>query len=759
MLALMANFQGMNAQDEFYDINTIQEIEISFYQSNWDYVLDTMKTGSGNYLMARWVKINGVQFDSAGVKYKGSSSYDASFAKNPLHISLDEFKNQSYQGIASIKLANFYGDPSMIREPLAYSILAGYMDCSRSNFATVTINSTFMGLYSNDESVNKKFCSTHFYSSGNTFIKGSPDQPGPTSKSNLKYISADSSDYFGKYELESNHGWNDLVELCDIVTNQPSALSSSLDIDRVIWMLAFNNVLVSLDSYSGWFSQNHYVYKDDSGIYDPVIWDLNMSFGGFPFAGTQNGGSGSLTVDDMKQLTPLLHSTHTDWPLIYNILGQSSWQKMYYAHMRTIIQEHFANGSYLETAQMMQDLVNVTVQNDPNKFFTYQQFQQGLTSDFTFGTYTVPGIQNLMDSRAAYLMSTSGLTTVPPVISGITPVPAQPEFNTTVTIRATVNEMGGSGTVMLGLRFEQSDHFVTQQMFDDGNHNDGSAGDNIFGSSFTMSAPMAQYYIYAENAQAAAFSPAHAEHEFYSLSAIIPTAGPGDVVINEFLAKNTADTTNEFGNYEDWIEFYNMTSEPVDLFGLFLTDDYTDPVKYTFPVNTIIDPHGFFIVWADEEDTVSEYLHVNFKLSASGEAIMLSNGLGVVLDSLTFGEQTADVSLGRCPNGVGTFSTLDIPTFGYENYCPEFIQDHAGNLLKFTIAPNPFRDQFVISSNDIKVFSAELFNSSGMKIDKKTGENGQIRYSDSVLPKGIYFILVKNEKNEVIGSGKVIKLN
>jgi len=297
MIVLMAIAGASPAQEDLYDLNTIQQIEISFTQSNWDYIMDTAKAGSGSYLMAQWVKINGVQYDSVGVKYKGSSSYDPSFAKNPLHISLDEFKNQSYQGYASIKLANGYGDPSMIREVLSYEILAGYMDCPRSNFARVYINGDYTGLYTNDESVNKKFCSTHYYSSGNTFIKCSPELPGPSSKSNLKYISSDSSDYFGKYELESEYGWNDLVDLCYVLKYDITIIESVVDIDRALWMLAFNNVLVSLDSYSGWFSQNYYLYRDNTDHYNPVIWDLNMSFGGFPFAGTQGGGSGSLTVN------------------------------------------------------------------------------------------------------------------------------------------------------------------------------------------------------------------------------------------------------------------------------------------------------------------------------------------------------------------------------------------------------------------------------------------------------------------------------
>src|SRR6185436_13301815 len=217
-----ANVTGQN----FYAVDSIRKIEISFTQPNWDFQMDTAKDGADGYLMAQWVKINGVQFDSAGVKYKGNVSYDSSYSKNPVHIALDEFKSQSYQGIKDIKLSNGYADPSLIREVLSYAILKNYADCPMANFAQLYINGDYIGLYANVENIGKSFCSSHFYSSQNTFIKCSPVvSPGPGTKSNLKYISAsDSTAYFNFYEIKSTTGWNDLVNLCDTVTNHPGSL-------------------------------------------------------------------------------------------------------------------------------------------------------------------------------------------------------------------------------------------------------------------------------------------------------------------------------------------------------------------------------------------------------------------------------------------------------------------------------------------------------------------------------------------------------
>src|SRR5690242_17521618 len=169
-------------------------------------MMDTAKYGAEDYIMADSVRVNGTLFQNVGVKYKGNSSYDSTYIKNPLHIELDAYVNQSYQGFTDIKLGNGYGDPSMIREVLSYEILKNYMDCPRANFAQLYINGNYVGLYSSAESINKEFCSQHFYSSQNTFIKCNPTIiPGPTTKSNLRYLSADSSMYSVRYEVKSNY--------------------------------------------------------------------------------------------------------------------------------------------------------------------------------------------------------------------------------------------------------------------------------------------------------------------------------------------------------------------------------------------------------------------------------------------------------------------------------------------------------------------------------------------------------------------------
>ncbi|MFN8165897.1 MAG: hypothetical protein U0X76_06940 [Bacteroidia bacterium] len=92
LLLLTGLLPAVTAQS-FYDLNTIQTIEINFDQPDWDYQMDTTKIGASiTFIVAAYISINGVQLDSVGVKYKGNSSYDSTYIKNPLHVHSTNFK-------------------------------------------------------------------------------------------------------------------------------------------------------------------------------------------------------------------------------------------------------------------------------------------------------------------------------------------------------------------------------------------------------------------------------------------------------------------------------------------------------------------------------------------------------------------------------------------------------------------------------------------------------------------------------------------
>jgi len=138
------------------------------------------------------------------------------------------------------------------------------------------------------------------------------------------------------------------------------------------------------------------------------------------------------------------------------------------------------------------------------------------------------------------------------------------------------------------------------------------------------------------------------------------------LVINEFVAKNDGFMQDENGDYDDWIEIYNYGNNAVDIGGMYLTDDLSQPTKWRIPENvpsiTTIAGHSYLLIWADDE-TSEGPLHASFKLDASGEEIGLFGIDGqTLIDGITFGPQIADESYGRYPDASDNWQILKSPT-------------------------------------------------------------------------------------------------
>lgn len=687
IVAFIVAYGITQGQDNFYDISTIQTIEIEFGFENWDYRLDTAKHGSDGYTMAQKVIINGISFDSVGVKFKGNSSYDSTYIKNPFTIALDEYKNQTYQGYKTLKLANCFADPSMIREVLSYQIVKNYIDAPKANFAKIIVNKKPLGLYSNVESINKSFCSSRYGSSKGAFFSCSPTvKPTPQTKSNLLYLDTkDSTAYMKYYEIKSDAGWAELITLCDSLTNNPGSITRVMDIERVLWMLAINTVMVNLDSYTGVFSQNYYLYRDGEQYWNVIPWDYNMSFGGFPFLGASNTSMGTLSLTGLQNLSVTAHSSDKYWTLISAVMNDADLKKRYMAHCKTLVEEIFANGQYIVMAETLRTLINEEVKNDTHKFYSDEQFTASMNTGVNIGNYAVPGIIELMSARVNYLQQLPEILAPSPTVI-IEPI-NNPVLQSTVNVKVTTISNDAVKKVELHLRFNEYSHFETIPMYDDGAHNDGAANDGQYGCEFVMKDNIVHYYVYAANEATGRYVPSRSSKEYFMAKAKTGSAIKGDVVVNEFLASNSAGAQNEQDEYADWIELFNNTTSDIDLAGFTLSDDINKPTKFTFPAESIIPAKGYLAVWADENKTTDEYIHVNFKLSASGETILLRTGEGITLDSVVFEAQEADISLGRCPDGVGAFVTMMQPTFFKTNNCLSNIAEH--NEAITSVYPQP----------------------------------------------------------------------
>lgn len=105
------------------------------------------------------------------------------------------------------------------------------------------------------------------------------------------------------------------------------------------------------------------------------------------------------------------------------------------------------------------------------------------------------------------------------------------------------------------------------------------------------------------------------------------------VVLNEFMPKP--------GDNKDWVEIYNISSNPIDITGWKLVD--TTGVFVTF--SAILAPDSFLVATESA------------RLNNGGDTIFLTNSDNAIVDtkSYTGGEVVTDNSIGRNPDGIGNW--------------------------------------------------------------------------------------------------------
>lgn len=702
-----------------YDDTQIHDFELQFWQPGWwDTLVANFQQEDLPYMPARFI-FNGVVYDSVGVRFKGNSSYFGyPGVKKSFKIKFSAFKpDQRFYGLKTINLNNGFKDPSFLREKMFLDFLNKYIPSMRSNFARLTINGVYWGLYINVEQVNKGFLQSRFGENedGNLY-KGDP-------QGWLIWLGPDPEPYQLNYEKKTNetqNDWSDLIHFIDVLNNTPlpdlpQALEKLFRVNNFLKFLAMNNLFVNLDSYVG-TGHNYYLYHQDfSGKFIHIPWDVNEAFGNFSFG---------MPLNAIMNLPIFwLPPPNQPRPLVKRLWDVPEYRTTYLRYLNYFVQEEFREDSLFPRIDTLHNFIRAAVYADTNKMFSDAQFEQNVNDHVFWNQFAIPGLKPFIITRRNSVIQQlqgGGLGVVGNVY---------------------INEILAENQSVIADEAGEYDPCIEL-------YNDNPGEVNLLGMYLSDDAAHPEKWKLPElTVPGKGFrvlwldgdtlqGPAHVNFTlngqggFLQLSDIditlvdsagyptlpvdvsygrlpdgsnnwftfqTPTLGfsnetqfTTDLVINEFMASNDTTIADEFGEYDDWVEIFNPDTVAKNLLGLYLTDDLSNPTRWAFP-DTTIPPGGFLLIWTDD-DPEQGPLHTTFKLSASGEQIGIFNGVDF-LDSLTFGPQTTDISYGRLPDGGINWQFFTHATPGYSNATTSI---QSGDVVApeqialFPNYPNPF---------------------------------------------------------------------
>ena len=331
---------------ELYDPYKVHSINIEFYNPGYDSILQARWDVDDKTYELADITVNGVTYDSVGARYKGNSTFflarETDNPKFPFNIDVEHVHNdQDVMGYEKLKLSNALFDVTFVKETLGYLSEGLYLPTPQAGYMNVSVNGTLMGLYVNVESINKQFLRKHFGNDQGTFFKCEPQfhfgedyLAGP----DLKWYGADSNAYAYQkgYEMKSDHGWTDLLELIYTLNYNIDNIEEILNVDRVLWFFAASTVIPDLDNYFWFVPHNFYLYKNASGQFEIIPWDKDHTFGNALINVINDVGGNIYWI---YYYDPFDLENNTERPLFSKLMQVPLYKLLYTAHLRTIIED------------------------------------------------------------------------------------------------------------------------------------------------------------------------------------------------------------------------------------------------------------------------------------------------------------------------------------------------------------------------------------------------------------------------------------
>ncbi len=722
-LLAQPNFPG---DDEVFRDDVVARVDITINPDTLQWIYDNPESNIEWH--ATFEFNNGTIHDTIeniGFRLRGNTSRFS--AKKSFKVSFNTFESgRKYHGLEKMNLNGEHNDPSIARSKTCWDMLRSLdIPAPRSNHIEIYINQNYHGLYINVEHIDEEFVDSRFNNQdGNLFKCLWP--------ADLVYLGNDPDlykyDQGGRraYALKTNtwqDDYTDLANFIDILNNTPiaglkCALEPVFNVEDYLKMMAFDVMTSNWDGYI--FNKNNfYLYHNtETGQFEYIVYDPDNTFG-IDWFGI------NWAERDVYEW-----SSGEDRPLYERLLQVQEFKDKYSFYLNKIAEEIMNPVTFFSYLDEIRDRIYPFVLNDPYYPLDYGYDINDFIQSYETGTGAhVPfGLKDFTEDRIASLGNQIQLNNIFPIIKYIEN--NYPGLGAELVITAFVEDDQSDPLVKTNYTIDMGP-VIEVEMFDDGLHGDGEAGDKIYGVFLgPFNTPVTiNYFISAEDA-GGQLATAPCE----PIQIILSEPSDIELYINEFMASNATTIADEYGEYDDWVEIFNNGSVPVWLGDKYLTDNFNNPDKWQFPDYTIL-PGEFLLIWADDDDEQGDF-HTNFKLNKGGEEIMISDSESTgfsEIDAYEYGPQETDISEGRDPDAGDDWIFYASATPGLSNGLSSIVYgtEHGSGLRVF---PNPSNQNIIYLS---KILDYKIFSVKGELLI--TGLRSNQINAESLIP-GIYFI-------------------
>ena len=155
-------------------------------------------------------------------------------------------------------------------------------------------------------------------------------------------------------------------------------IDSAVDVEAVIRYLVVHNFMCNDDSYTGMMVHNYYLYEED-GRLSMLPWDYNLALGGFSMGGF-GGDSGATSTVNSPIDSPVSMGDVESRPMVAWIFQNEEYTALYHQIYDEFIAGVFESGWFETEAERVGTMIAPYVEKDTNGFFSYEEFQTGLSA-------------------------------------------------------------------------------------------------------------------------------------------------------------------------------------------------------------------------------------------------------------------------------------------------------------------------------------------------------------------------------------------